>query len=140
MAWLAGEQSQLPGFALVPVHYDPKRVETPRSPTKRASSPYTLHPAPRYEVAKSAQDNCYVGLVWQQPLVTSPVPRMRGKRGPIAKPTPFIVCDHHCVRKLYPTKKVDVKNRSSEDVTVAVNQHFPEANAALDFDRRNCYG
>lgn len=50
------------------------------------------------------------------------------------------MCDHGCVRKLYPTLSLPVKNLGDKAVVVTTSEHFAEVDADLSFDRQRAYG
>ena len=61
-------------------------------------------------------------------------------RDPYPGPAQFVVCDHHCVRKLYPVVNMAVRNSTARAITVSTATHFQDADFGLEFNRRDAYG
>lgn len=151
---------------LLPIHFDASRLRILRKPQRSASAPLaaatpptseatttsaapeSAEPAPdriaipRYDAAKPARQNSAVGIVWKLPVSASPPPRalQARKLPPPSKPSNMVVCDHQCVRRVYPTINMHVKNLSDAAIVISAGVHFAEVTTSLEFDRKHAYG
>ena len=150
---------------ILPIHFDASRLRILRKPQRSASAPLaearapaaaatssaapeSAEPAPdritipRYDAAKPARQNSAVGIVWKLPVSASPPPRALQARKllPPSKPSNMVVCDHQCVRRVYPTIEMHVKNLSDAAIVISAGVHFAEVTTSLEFDRKHAYG
>jgi Urease beta subunit len=125
-----------PPLLLMPIHADVRRCVLPVTPSARR-----FYAKAKYDITIPPHHNNRVGLVWQSPVCASPLPRAKPPpSGPAPDPARFIVCDHQCVRRVFPTITVPVKNTGKREIVVTINEHFAEVDVALDFDRTLAYG